>query len=252
MPSYPQVARFCVRAGDGCSNIHAMTDTSRIAVEPSPTPRRTKAPSWLDLRLVTGVVLVLGSVVIGASVLSSADHRQPRWALTHDLAAGTVLTGADVRPVRVQLGSADGRYLPVTEAVVGRTLQDSLQAGELIPRAELTTPLPGVEVTVPLRPENGPGIAQGDRITLWLSTKTCQGLVLLSGVPVQAVDKSTGSAFGTEAGSILQVRVSAADARRVVSSLDLDGAVIRAGVLSPGQQPDPAATDLSSCIGGSK
>ncbi|MGI8666997.1 MAG: SAF domain-containing protein [Jatrophihabitans sp.] len=229
-----------------------MTDPSPATLSSSPAARRTKTPSWLDLRLVLGVLLVLVSVVIGASVLSSADHRQARWAITRDLAAGTVLTRDDVRPVRVQLGSADTRYLPVTDAVVGKSVRDQVQAGELLPRGELDTPAEGVAVTVALKPENGPDIDQGDRITLWLSTKTCQGVVLLSGVAVQEAEKSGSSGFGADAGSVLVVRVSAGDAQRLVSALDLDGAVIRAGVLSLGQQPDPVAPDLTACAGAAK
>lgn len=211
-----------------------------------------KSPGWLDLRLVAGVILVLAAVVIGATVLSSVDRREPRWSLSHDIAAGTVLTGADLRPVRVQLGSADSQYLPASVAVVGKTVQHSLRAGELLPRAELADPEQGVTVTVPLRPENAPGISQGDRVTVWLSTKTCQGLVLLSGVPVQRADKVANSAFGSEIGALLVVRVTAGDARRVVSALGLEGAVIRAGVLSEGQQPEQPAPDLAACTGTAK
>jgi Chaperone for flagella basal body P-ring formation len=159
-----------------------MTDTSRLLVEPSPAARRVRPPSWLDLRLIAGVVLVLASVVGGAVALSSADHRQARWAVKRDLAAGTVLTSADLQAVRVQLGGTDQQYLPVTEPVVGRALQAAVQAGQLLPRSVLTTPVQGIAVTIPLRPDNGPVIQQGDRITVWLSTKSCQGLVLLSGV----------------------------------------------------------------------
>jgi hypothetical protein len=227
-----------------------MTDTpGQLAAEPSPPARRTSTPSWFDPRLVGGLVLVLASVLLGASVLSAADHREPRWALSRDLAAGTVLTGADVHPVRVQLGATDPQYLPTSEAVVGRTLRDAGQAGELLPRAELSVPAAGVAVTVSLRPENGPAIDRGNRITLWLSTKSCQAVVLLSGVPVQSVAKAGGGGFGAEAGSVLELRVSAVDAKRVVSALDLPDAVVRAGVLSDGQQPDQPAADLSRCGG---
>jgi hypothetical protein len=231
-----------------------MTDTSRVANEPiaSPVPRRFKNPSWLDLRLVAGVLLVLASVVIGATAMSSADHRQARWSVSHDVAAGTVLTAADVRAARVQLGAADSEYVPVSTAVVGRTVQQSLRAGQLLPASELAAPPAGVTVTIPLGPENAPNIAQGDRVTVWLSTKTCQGVVLLSGVPVQRADKVSGSAFGSDTGSLLVVRISAVEAKRVVSALDLDGAVIRAGVLSDGQQPEQPATDLSRCVGASQ
>ncbi|HEX8306364.1 MAG TPA: SAF domain-containing protein [Jatrophihabitans sp.] len=231
-----------------------MTDTSLPPAAPaaSPTPRRLIPPRWLDPRLVGGVALVLAAVLLGSVVVSSADRRQPVWSLSRDVAAGTVLTGADLHPVRVQLGAATSRYLGADVAVAGRTVRRSLHAGELLAAAELADPEPGVTVTIPMRPENAPQISRGQRITLWLSTKSCRGLVLLSGVPVQSADKAAGSAFGSATGALLVVRVSAADAKRVVSSLDLDGAVIRAGVLSPGEQPEPPSDALASCAGGGR
>lgn len=227
-----------------------MTDTSLRRVDPvSPVPRRLTRPRWLDTRLVGGVVLVLVSVLLGSLLVSSADHRQPVWSLSRDVAAGTVLTGADLQPVRVQLGTAASRYLGSDVAVAGRTVRHSLRAGELLALAEVTDPEPGVTVTIPMQPENAPQISRGERITLWLSTKTCRGVVLLSGVPVQDAGKVNGSAFGSAAGSLLVVRVSAADARRVVSALDLDGAVLRAGVLSAAEQPEPQSSSLAACAG---
>ena len=194
-------------------------------------------------------MLVLVAVLLGAAVVSSADRRQPVWSLSHDIAAGTVLTGADLRPVRVQLGASASRYLAADVAVAGRTVRRSLRAGELLAAAEVTAPEEGVTVSIPMQPENAPEISRGDRITLWLSTKTCRGMVLLSGVAVQSVDEVIGSAFGSRTGSLLVVRVSAADAKRVVSSLDLEGAVLRAGVLSAAEQPEPQAETLDSCVG---
>jgi hypothetical protein len=226
-----------------------MTDSGSRHPEQSPAPRRVSPPSWLDLRLVSGIVLVLAAVLLGAVTLSSADHRQARWALSHDLAAGTVLTAADVHPVRVQLGTADARYLPVGEAVAGRTLRQAGQAGELLARGQLSVPPVGVDVTVGLRPENEPTIVRGDRITLWLSTKSCHAVVLLSGVPVQAVQKSGSSTFGADQATVLVLRVSSTDATRVVSAQDLEAAVIRAGILSSGQQPEQPVPDLASCAG---
>ena len=231
-----------------------MTDTSLLRADPavSPVPRRLVPPRWLDARLIGGVVLVLVAVLLGSAVVSSADRRQPVWSLSRDVAAGTVLTAADLRPVRVQLGASASQYLGTEVAVAGRTVRRSLYAGQLLAAAELADPEPGVTVTIPMHPENAPQIRRGERITLWLSTKSCRGLVLLSGVPVQGVEKVAGSAFGSAAGSLLVVRVSADDARRVVSSLDLDGAVLRAGVLSPAEQPEPQSDALSSCAGGAR
>lgn len=228
-----------------------MTVTSLPPADPaaSPTPRRLVPPRWLDPRLIGGVVLVLVSVLLGSLVVSSADRRQPVWSLSRDVAAGTVLTGDDLRPVRVQLGPAASRYLGTDIAVAGRTVHRSLHAGELLAAAEVADPQPGVTVTIPMHPENAPEISRGDRITLWLSTKSCRGQVLLSGVPVQSADKVAGSAFGSATGSLLVVRVSATDATRVVSALDLEGAVLRAGVLSPGEQPEPPSDALAGCAG---
>ncbi|HEV2888156.1 MAG TPA: SAF domain-containing protein [Jatrophihabitans sp.] len=227
-----------------------MTDTSLLLADPvSPVPRRLVRPRWLDTRLIGGVVLVLVAVLLGSVVVSSADRRQPVWSLSRDVAAGTVLTGADLRPVRVQLGAAASRYLASDVAVAGRTVRRSLRAGELLAVGEVTDPEPGVTVSIPMRPENAPQISRGERITLWLSTKTCRGVVLLSGVPVQSAEKVSGSAFGSATGSLLVVRVSAADAKRVISSLDLDGAVLRAGVLSAAEQPEPQSDALAGCAG---
>jgi len=227
-----------------------MTDTSLSRIDPaSPVPRRLARPRWLDTRLLGGVVLVLVSVLLGSVLVSSADHRQPVWSLSRDVAAGTVLTGADLRPVRVQLGAAASRYLGSGVAVAGRTVRHSLRAGELLALAEVIDPEPGVTVTIPMQPENAPEISRGERVTVWLSTKSCRGVVLLSGVPVPDAGKVTGSAFGSTAGSLLVVRVSAADATRVVSALDLDGAVLRAGVLSAAERPEPQSGSLAACAG---
>src|SRR6476469_1490712 len=63
------------------------------------TPRRVRPPRWLDLRLVLGVLLVLGSVLLGARVVGAADATVPVWAVTGDLAAGTRLDASDLRAV---------------------------------------------------------------------------------------------------------------------------------------------------------
>jgi hypothetical protein len=227
-----------------------MTDTpSRLPLDttPSPVPRRSKRPSWLDVRLVLGVVLVLAAVLLGAVVVSTADKRVAVWALGHDVAAGTVLQSLDLREVRVQLGTSAALYLPVTEAIAGRQIQHQLRAGELLPRAEVAEAEQGITVTLPVRPENAPNVSSGDRVTVWVTTKTCRGAVVLSGVTVQSVKPGSGAAFGTNAALGVVIRLDAGGAQRVVSALDLDGAVIRLGVLSAGQKADAARQSLVRC-----
>lgn len=232
-----------------------MTDTSvrppAETVPTSPIPRRTSRPGWLDTRLVFGVALVLGSVLMGATVFANADRRSPVWALSHDVAAGTVLTSGDLAVARVQLGSSSGRYLPTSQAVVGQALRSDAHAGELLTRASVTAPASGVTVTIPVRPENAPKLDRGDRITVWVSSKTCRGVVVLSGVPVQDIRQGNGSSFGTSSAMGLVVSLAAPDAQRVISALDLDGALVRAGVLAEGEAP-AAVQSLDGCNAAAK
>ena len=89
----------------------------------SPSPRRVKAPSWLDLRLVLGVLLVLASVLAGAYLIGAAAHTDRVLAVTHDLSAGSVLHPGDVTRVSVRLDgdwSLD-RYLDADAEVSGQT-----------------------------------------------------------------------------------------------------------------------------------
>jgi hypothetical protein len=233
-----------------CCKIIAMTDTaarSTSEVAPSPVSRRTARPSWLDLRLVLGVILVLAAVVLGAFVISSADKRSPVWALSHDVAAGTVLKNSDVRAVPVQLGATGERYLPTTEEVVGKQLHSALGAGELLPRAAIADPEAGITITVPVRQENSPPrLSAGDRITVWVATPTCRATAIVSGIAVQDVKAASNGGFGSSASLGVVLRLNTADAQRVVPVLDLDGAVLRIGVLSVGQPPDEAVA-LGAC-----
>lgn len=226
---------------------HAPSDARSIA---SPTPRRITRPSWLDLRLIMGVGLVIVSVLVGATVVSRSDHRAPVWTLRHAVAAGTVLAPADVAVRRVQLGASAGGYLPASESVVGRTVRADLGAGELIPRAVLAVPTPGVTVSIPLTGDHAPRVSVGDRVIIWLSTKTCRGAVLLGGVPVQDLRTSGGGPLSGDPGIGLIVRITPSDADRLMSVLDLDGATLRVGVLSAGEAP-AVPTDVSGCAGAS-
>jgi SAF domain len=233
-----------------------MTD---VSVRPStagsflpPPARRTRRPSWLDLRLLGGIALVLLAVLGGATALAAQDHRRAVWEVSRDLAAGTTLQAADLRTERVQLGSASVSYLAASEAVVGRAVQRDLHSGELLDRGALTVPAAGVLVTVPVRSENAPTVSRGARITLWVSTKTCQAAVVVSGVPVQDVKASSGTGFTAAAGVTIVLQLPAVKAERVITALGLDGAVLRVGVLAAGQQPAAESGDLAVCAGAAR
>jgi hypothetical protein len=219
----------------------------------SPRPRRIAGPSWFDLRLVFGVLLVLGSVLLGARVVSSARNTYPRVVATRELAAGSVLTAADVTIAQVRLpNGVDRAYVSDLADALGKQLSRSVANGELVPRDAVTDAAAQTTVTVPLASGAAPDLRRGERIEVWLSTTDCPSVVLLADVPVQAVHADDCSfAAGNDAQDVV-ISLAPALADRVVQALAMDDAHLRAGVLTgPAHSPDGALPlpDIASCAG---
>lgn len=227
---------------------------SSTATPPSPVPRRVRGPRWLDARLLLGIALVLGCVLAGALVFSRVTRTQQVWAISHDVAAGAVLQPADLRPVPVRLPDSADSYVLASDSLVGKTVYRPLTAGELVPRAAVTTTAAATSLTIPLDAKSAPSLARGERIKVWVSSKKCAELPLLNDVTVQDVTATGGSAFVSGQGQAVVVRVPGELADRVVTALALDGAVLRAGVLDGPVDPSqagPAASlpSLTACTG---
>lgn len=205
---------------------------SDVAVS-SPEPRRIATPSWLDLRLVVGVVLVLASVLIGATVVSRASDTRAAVTATRDLAAGTILHGDDVRITQVQLSDGGaGVYLADVGDAIGKTLGRAVSKDELLPSAAVAEVPARTTVTVPFASGAAPRLRDGQRIEVWVSTKTCASVVLLADVTVQEVHTDSGGSFGNgTGGQDVVISVERALAGRVIAALAIDGAQIRGGVL---------------------
>lgn len=129
----------------------AGTPTAPPEVLPGPTPRRVRPPRWLDLRFVFGVLLVLGSVLLGARIVSAADATVPVWAAAADLAAGTQLTAEDLVAVDVRLDATADVYLSAGTRPEGRVLARAVRAGELLPRSTLEEPADQVQLALPVQ-----------------------------------------------------------------------------------------------------
>jgi hypothetical protein len=222
----------------------------------SPRPRRIATPSWLDLRLVTGVVLVLASVVVGALVFSRASDTHPVVVVTRDLAAGSVLTPDDLAITRVQLpAGGHGVYLSTVDDALHRELVRTLAKGELLPAAAIHAAAARTTLTVPLDPGAAPDLRTGQRIEVWVSTPTCASSVLLAAVTVQAVRVDSGGSFTTgTGGQNVVISVGRPLADRVVSALAINDVHLRAGVLAGSESnaaPDdpvgPTLPDLAPC-----
>jgi hypothetical protein len=140
--------------------------SSRPSARPGDVPPATRAstPGWRDPRLWIGVVLVTGSVVAGARILSGAG----------DLVAGQTLTAGDLRATRVRFDEdADrDRYLEVDDELPATlTLTRPLTAGELVPAAALgEEPADDtVAVSIAVSAEHVPtDLVRGSRVDVWV------------------------------------------------------------------------------------
>jgi hypothetical protein len=216
-------------------------------VPPSPPASRVRRPSWLDLRLVVGVLLVLGSVVLGARLVTAADRSVQVWALARDVAAGTTLADADLRPARVRLFDSAPAYLQVARSPAGHIVSRAFRAGELLPAAALAVRPPGLIVSIPVRSENAPSVARGQLVDVWSTPKGCSPVRVVSGVAVQEV-RTSGGALSVSTGTLqVIVRVGGDQAERIVTALGTE-ATIRLVVLDgAGPNRQAPAVPAESC-----
>jgi hypothetical protein len=190
---------------------------------PAPSATRLKSPSWLDGRLVIGIVLVLLSVVLGAKIISSSQRYDVMWAASRDIAPGTTLLKSDLLQVDVRFKDHGALYISAAGASpVGRVTVSPLASGQLIPLAAVpSTPPPAVRlVTIPVERLHMPrgNDLHGVQVDLYVTPKTLNGeaqakpQLVLANVTIAdtIVDSSLGSSDGS--GVVLSVPVAFVDA----------------------------------------
>jgi hypothetical protein len=191
---------------------------------PSPLAVRLRRPSWLDLRLVVGLLLVLVSVVIGARVITAADRTTPVWAVRSDLAAGTTLGADDLVVVRMRVSAGADRYLSTGRSPAGLALVRDVGAGEVLPAAAVRPGSGGSMVSIPVSPQHVPAsIRAGQLIDVYATAKAPDGTVrtdrVLTGVPVQQVRFPPRGVLSSTAEVALVVRVPPESAVALVRAL---------------------------------
>jgi len=185
------------------------------AAQPPLSPPAARVPRrrWRDWRLGLGVVLVLGSTVLGGRVVGAADDTAAVWAADGDLVAGTQLRAESVVAVPVRIESAVNPYLtgPVPE---GYVVTRGVAAGELVPAAAV---VPATEATrtarllaLSLEPQSVPGsLEAGDRVDVWLvpdllAEPDAPASLLVEGVSVASTPvPDTGFGTATSPGSVV-------------------------------------------------
>ena len=178
--------------------------------------------------VVVGVLLVLGFALAFTDASLHLGSREEVLVVAQPVAAGQVLTGADVRATRVSTGSGLDVVLSGDEAtVVGRRATVALVAGSLLTTAEVGSPPPvgsGFDVVaVGLKPgAYPPELAPGDRVEVVHVTTTSSGgtgtATVTSGTPVGATVLSVeAAAAAANTPTVFSLQVSTGDADEVVS-----------------------------------
>jgi len=216
----------------------AMAPAASGATAPAgPAPRRVRPPRWLDLRLVLGVLLVLGSVLVGARVVTAADATVPVWSASVDLAAGTVLGSDDLVAVDVRLDDVAAAYLATSTRPEGRALARAVRAGELLPRSVLEEPAGLVQLALPVQAGYvPPALARGQLVDVYAVADPAVGAavetggdvdLVVSGAPVQAVTGRGEGVLSTATTTVqVVVAVAADEAAGVLRSIGGRGLVV--------------------------
>jgi hypothetical protein len=202
-----------------------------------PVPRRVRPPRWLDLRLVLGVLLVLGSVLLGARVVTAADATVPVWSAAGDLAAGTVLAQGDLVAVPVRLDDVAGQYLATSTRPAGRVLGRAVRAGELVPRSALEEATGLVQLALPVQAGYvPPSLTRGQVVDVYAVADPAVGAtaqtgggvdLVVSAAPVQAVTGRGDGVLSTATTTVQVVlAVPADDADDVLGSIGGRGLVV--------------------------
>ncbi|MCW2818234.1 MAG: hypothetical protein JWR42_1021 [Marmoricola sp.] len=181
------------------------TGPPRTETPRPPTATRARRPGWRNPRLLLGLVLVAGSVVLGARLLAAADDTVGVWAVARDLPAGATVGEADLerRQVRFPDSATADAYLSSSDPVPsGSTLNRPVSQGELLPRSTFAraTGTDLVEVPVSVAEDDLPAtVRQGSVVDVWVTPEVTTGTGgvratrVLTDVTVVAVPRATDS-----------------------------------------------------------
>ena len=177
------------------------------------TSRQARA-RWSDLRVWTGVGLLVVAAVGGAAVLGRQADEVLVLQASRDLAVGSTVQDTVLVSVP-QAVAAD--YLTASQGVDG-VLRWPIEAGELIPASAVADPMAESlrGVTVAVEPGHAPAtLLPGDLVDVWVSDSSAMGAVsaprlVLPAARVRVVTDDAGG-FGGARGVELAVPESQVD-----------------------------------------
>ena len=181
--------------------------TTTIPTRPDtsvPRASRSRPPGWRNPRLLLGIVLVAGSVVLGSRLLAAADDTVGVWAITRDLPAGAALDAGDVERRQIRFPdneTADGYLAADDDLPAGATLNRPVSADELLPRSALAERSGPdlVEVPISVASDDLPAtVRQGSVVDVWVAPDVAaadqtkvKAVAVLTDVVVVAVPRAS-------------------------------------------------------------
>ncbi len=192
------------------------------------TTRLTR-PAWSDPRLVLGVLLVLGSTVLGATVVAASGSTSGYWAVRDDVKQGDPVQRGDLVRADAQVsGDAADLLMPVDEPLPERlgslVWSRDLRGGALVDRAALASEATEHVAELPLSVTAGAAPAdlkRGDRVDVWVGPGPGDDAGITSARALRNVRvvSTGGSASSLEGAATRTVLVD-------VSGVELDGDVV--------------------------
>lgn len=178
-------------------------------------------------------MLVLASVVVGAKVLAAADDTVAVWKVNREIAAGMPVSADDLVSTRVRFADAEDidRYLLASEPIPPDAhLTRDVGAGELLPRASMTTGVSQLPYQLPLgvgREGVPTGVSAGDHVDVWAVPEAdgsgSEPVLVLSDVTVMSVGEVGASGLSSER-QVLVALPGDADVAQILA--DLNGSAV--------------------------
>ncbi|GEK80070.1 hypothetical protein [Agrococcus baldri] len=133
--------------------------------------------TWMDPRLVIGVVLVLASLAGVWFVVQQSARTETAWAATRTLLPGDTVAAGDVQQVDVRLPQSQDRYLDASADPVGMIVASTVGEGEVLPLRALgdATSEDRAAVVVDIQGALPRSVRAGSLVDIWTAPPTEEG-----------------------------------------------------------------------------
>lgn len=166
---------------------------------PSVIAERMHKPGWKDPKLLTGLLLIVISLVAVVGVINATNKTQTYYVANRDISVGDSVEPSDLKVVEVRLGEADGLYLAASEELNQSIhAKQHIQKGELISANALQEPdeQGRRQVAIVLDSTVASSFSAGDYADIWVSHQEENGTSYSA--PIQVMQAAEISQINTE------------------------------------------------------